>query len=161
LLISLSDWYRRDTLKEYVAALEQRLNEAEFTAFEQEARAAELEVELFRSMDEDHEKALSEVRGPVPAPHSCCGCLNKTLCLQAKSLSTGSLPATPQAESAPARSKAPTGDVAVVMQFRSDSSPRLPLRKASFATPRIPREGYAGLLMLVSVGLLFAVSPVR
>jgi hypothetical protein len=47
------------------------------------------------------------------------------------------------------------------MQFRSDPSPRLPLRKAPFVTPRIPRDGYAVLLMLVSVGLLFALSPVR
>lgn len=53
---------REELLKE-VAAVEDRLRKAEDAAFEQEARAAALELELFRSMDEDHERALQEV-GP-------------------------------------------------------------------------------------------------
>mgnify|MGYP005994246677 CR=1 FL=1 len=41
---------------------------------------------------------------------------------------------------------------AVVMQFSSGPSPCLPLRRHPAAPLRIPREGYAGLLMLVSGG---------
>jgi hypothetical protein len=41
--------------------VEQRLREVEDVAFSQEARAAELEVELFRTMDAEHERALEEV----------------------------------------------------------------------------------------------------
>lgn len=47
------------------------------------------------------------------------------------------------------------------MTFRSDPSPCLPLRKAPHAPPRIPREGYVGLLVLVSEPCsiwLFAIS---
>ena len=51
----------RNLLIEQVAVLEQRLQEAEQLAFEEEARAAALELELFKSLDEEHERVMSEV----------------------------------------------------------------------------------------------------
>ena len=48
-------------MAEDIALLEARLRETENAVFEQESRAAALEVELFKSMDEQHELAMAEV----------------------------------------------------------------------------------------------------
>lgn len=52
--------------------LEALVRLAEDAAFEQEARAAALEVELFRSMDEDHVRALAEVGVTCSVLDVCC-----------------------------------------------------------------------------------------
>jgi hypothetical protein len=50
-------------LKKYIKVLEQRLNEAEFTAYEQEAWIAELEEQLRRSTDSGHDGTESQRDG--------------------------------------------------------------------------------------------------
>jgi uncharacterized coiled-coil protein SlyX len=53
-------------LKKYIKVLEQRLNEAEFTAYEQEAWTAELEEQLRRSTDSGHDGTESQGEGEGP-----------------------------------------------------------------------------------------------
>jgi hypothetical protein len=53
-------------LKKYFTVLEQRLDEAEFTAFEQEARIAELGEQLRRSTDSGNNGTDSQGEGEGP-----------------------------------------------------------------------------------------------
>jgi hypothetical protein len=58
--------HHSNMLKKYFTVLEQRLDEAEFTAYKQEARIAELEEQLRRSTDSGHDgEGEGEGEGPV------------------------------------------------------------------------------------------------
>ncbi len=134
---------------------------AEELAFEFEAKAAELEVDLFRRMDEEHEAAMKEARAAEYAAPVLHSPLKVMSLLGQEQHSTPPPPAAAPVTTTTATTTSPkqaerSGDVNTLTASHYDfSSPSLPLLLHPNAPPRIPREGYAVLLIVVSWKVIF------
>jgi len=148
---------RNAELVDRVSELDGQVRAAEELAFEFEAKAAELEVDLFRRMDEEHEALMKEARAAeyaAPVQHSPL----KVMSSPGQEQSTPPPPPPPPPTEGPvtiATSPKQTergGDVNTLTASHHDfSSPSLPLSSHPSAPPRIPREGYAVLLIVIAV----------
>ena len=138
-----------------VSELDGQVRAAEELAFEFEAKAAELEVDLFRRMDEEHEALMKEARAAeyaAPVQHSPLKVMSPPGQEQSTPLSPPATAAGGSVTIAACPKQAERGgDVNTLTASHHDfSSPSLPLLSHPSAPPRIPKEGYAVLLIVVS-----------
>eukprot|EP01032_Pedospumella_encystans_P007662 gene7662-9167_t len=142
---------RNAELVDRVSELDGQVRAAEELAFEFEAKAAELEVDLFRRMDEEHEALMKEARAAeyaAPVQHSPLKVVSSPGQEQSTPPPTGG----PVTIATSPKQAERGGDVNTLTASHHDfSSPSLPLLSHPSAPPRIPREGYAVLLIVIAV----------